>query len=71
LFNTFIGKFFYNIEGRDEGEYRDDKLNGQGNKNKLFNNLLILTLFDILIGKSFYNDGSKYEGEFKDGKKHG
>jgi len=71
LFNFLIGKFFYNIGGRDEGEYRDDKLNGQGNKNKLLNDLLILTLFNILIGKSFFINGDRYEGEFKDGKKQG
>ena len=71
LFNTLIGKFFYNDEDRYEGEFKDGKKHGQGKTNNLLSDLLILTLFNIFIGKYFYNDGTRYEGEWKDDKKHG
>ena len=71
LFNTLIGKFFCNDGNRNEGEWKDGNMHGQGKKSDLLNALLILTLFNILIGKSFHNDGNRYEGEWKVGKKHG
>jgi len=66
LFNAFIGKFFWNDGSRYEGEWKDDKRNGQGKKSALLNYLLILTLFNAFIGKYFGNDGRRYEGEWKD-----
>ena len=67
LFNAFIGKMFFNAESRYEGEWKDDKRNGQGNKSALLNYLLILTLFNAFIGKLFLKYGNRYEGEWQDG----
>jgi len=66
-----IGKKFWNDGNIYEGEWKDDKRNGQGKKSALLNHLLILTLFNALIGKYFFNAGGRYEGECKDDKKHG
>ena len=68
LFIDSIGEYFRNNGDRYEGEYKDDKIHGQGNKSALLNYLLILTLFIALIGKYFWNDGDRYEGEYKDDK---
>jgi len=36
LKNVFIGKIFWNSELIFEGELKNDKMHGQGNKNNLF-----------------------------------
>ena len=64
LFIALIGKFFGNDGRRYEGEWKDDKMHGQGNKSALFNYLLILRLFIALLGKFFLNDGTRYDGEW-------
>jgi len=46
-------------------------MNGQGNKSDLFNDLLIISLFNVFIGKKFWNNGNRYEGEWKDDTMHG
>jgi len=67
LFNNLIGKFFFNDERRYDGEWKDNKVHGQGKKR----DLLILTLFNVFIGKFFWKNGNKYEGEFKNSKPNG
>jgi len=62
FFNAFIGEYFWNNGVRYEGEYKDGKQHGQGNKS----DLLILRLLNDLIGKYFWNKGDRYEGEWKD-----
>jgi len=62
LFNALIGKFFWNDGDRYEGEWKDNKMHGQGKKSAFLNYLLILTLFNAFIGKNFWNDGNRYEG---------
>jgi hypothetical protein len=49
LFNAFIGEFFYNQGDRYEGEWKDGKKHGQGNKSvllKLFTDLKIVECFN-------------------------
>jgi hypothetical protein len=48
LFIALIGKFFGNNGDRYEGEWKDDKAHGQGNKSALLNYLLILTHCSLL-----------------------
>jgi len=43
LFNALKGNFFWNDGDRYEGEWIDNKRNGQGKKSYLLNHLLILT----------------------------
>jgi len=71
LFNDLIGEFFCNDGDRYEGEWKDGKKHGQGNKSDLLNALLILTLLNSSIGKCFFKNGNRYEGEWKVDKKHG
>jgi len=42
-----IGENFWNDGNRYEGEWKDSKYHGQGKKSDLFNDSLILTLFNI------------------------
>jgi len=48
LFIALIGKYFWISGNRYEGEWKDDKKNGQGNKSALLNCLLILTHCSLL-----------------------
>ena len=63
-----ISKYFFNNGNLYDGEWKDDRKHGQGNKSDLSNDLLML---NDLIGMFLWNDGDKYEGEFKYDKKDG
>jgi len=71
LKNVFKGKKVWNNGDRYEGEWKDDKMYGQGNKRDLFNDLLILSLKNTFIGKKVWNNGDRYEGEWKESTIHG
>jgi len=71
LWFASIGKFFGNNGNIYEREWKDDKKHGQGKDSYLFNDLLILSLFNALIGKKYWINGNKYEGKWKDGTMNG
>ena len=64
LFDDSLGKWFGNNGDRYEGYLKDSNPHGQGKKEVISFDLLILTLFDDSIGKWFRNDGYRYEGQF-------
>ena len=64
MFDYSKGKYFWNNGGRYEGYWKDEKPHGQGKKEVISFDLLILTLFDDSTGKVFVNNGNRYEGQF-------
>jgi len=50
---SIVGKFFWNDGDRYEGEWKDGKAHGQGNKSALLNDLLILKIIHYFIRQVF------------------
>jgi len=71
LFNSSLGKKFWNNGKIYEGEWKDGKAHGQGKSIDLLNDSLVLKLFNASLGNIFWNNGNRYEGEWKDDKMYG
>lgn len=61
-----LGQPFWNDLRRYEGEFKDDKIHGQGKK-EVFIWFVDYTFSETSIGKFFWSNGRRHQGKVKNG----